>query len=150
MPGSHPTSLFGFHFSPFRHLGRKKSRSHSEPAILPISGSDDGINPASSAPISIPKKENVPEGPIKFESLGDGDAFIKALEEKHVETKRQLFDLSLRPASFDPRDELKAKVEPFGDQLHIMQSKKVQRMHFIGSYHFVNTEDFREEEQHQR
>ena len=93
--------------------------------------------------IFIPNSAKVPDGPIKFESVGNVDAFIKQLEEKHVETKRQLFNLSLRPTSFDHRGEFKAHVEFLEDQIiHFMTSKKVHRMHFIGSYHFANSEDF--------
>merc|ERR1712210_117644 len=111
----------------------------------------------SSCPLSIPKKV-IPDGPIRFGSLGDGDAFIhKLLEEKHIETKEQLYKISLRPTSFDAKEELRAR--PQDDQspqpqqqlgseenMHVMTSKKVQRMHFIGSYNFLKSDDFEEEE----
>ena len=32
------------------------------------------------------------------------------------------------------------------DNVHVMTSKKVQRMHFIGSYKFLKSDDFEEEE----
>lgn len=99
----------------------------------------------------IPIQKIPPEGPIQFESLGDGDAFIhKLLEEKHIETKEQLFQISLRPTSFDPKDELKAKIGSNGDEYNgnfcLKTSKKVHRMHFIGSYNFLNSENFEEDQ----
>ena len=52
---------------------------------------------------------------FRFGSLGDGDAFIhKLLEEKHIETKEQLYKISLRPTSFDAKEELRAR--PQDDQ----------------------------------
>ena len=52
---------------------------------------------------------------FRFGSLGDGDAFIhKLLEEKHIKTKEQLYKISLRPTSFDAKEELRAR--PQDDQ----------------------------------
>ena len=99
----------------------------------------------SSPPIAVPKK--IPNGPIHFDSVGDGDKFITGLEENHVETKEQLYDLSQRPTGFDARKELKASLESDIDDLDdmILTSKKVKRMHFIGHYNFVNSNNFKAE-----
>ena len=49
---------------------------------------------------------------FRFGSLGDGDAFIhKLLEEKHIKTKEQLYKISLRPTSFDAKEELRARLQ---------------------------------------
>lgn len=94
----------------------------------------------------------IPEGPVEFQSLGNADAFIELLQKRHIVTKKDLFDLSLRPSSFDPRDELKANLNNLmlhhsidHEHCHSMKSKKVHRMHFIGSYNFLNSDDFEEE-----
>ena len=64
---------------------------------------------STSQTLQIPK-DVIPDGPIRFGSLGDGDAFIhKILEEKHIETKEQLYKISLRPTSFDAKEELRAR-----------------------------------------
>merc|ERR1711874_474925 len=116
-------------------------------------------NMKTSTPLSIPQNHVIPDGPIRFGSLGDGDAFIhKLLEEKQIETKEQLYKISLRPTSFDAKEELRARLQddqenqqqqPHSgseDIMHFMTSKKVQRMHFIGSYNFLKSDDFEEEE----
>merc|ERR1712083_1135985 len=123
--------------------------------------SSASLNVKTSPPIAIPNIPHgvIPDGPIRFGSLGDGDAFIhKLLEEKHIETKEQLYKISLRPTSFDAKEELRARPQDgqspqpqqqqsgSEDNMHVMTSKKVQRMHFIGSYNFLKSDDFEEEE----
>ena len=53
---------------------------------------------STSKTLQIPKDVlNIPDGPIRFGSLGDGDAFIhKILEEKHIETKEKLYKIIRR------------------------------------------------------
>lgn len=135
-------SVFHHHHDPNHETdGDAEDETGSEPP--PIES-----NSVVSKPISI---QAVPEGPVQFESVGDGDAFIhKLLVEKHIETKEQLFAMSLRPTSFDYRDELKAKLEAGKGHHHegdhqVMTSKKMPRMHFIGSYNFAKAENFEDD-----
>ena len=125
---------------------RKKSTEETQ-ALVP--DATDIQRFASSPPIAVPSSsatKKIPVGPVQFNSLGDGDKFIHGLEENHVSTKEQLFDLSLRPTSFDARKELKASLDSDLDMEDmILTSKKVQRMHFIGHYNFVNSKDFKVE-----
>ena len=119
---------------------RKKQTEETQALVPDV----PDIRQFSSPPITVPK--TIPAGPIQFNSLGDGDKFIHELEENHVSTKEQLFDLSLRPTSFDARKELKASLESDLDlEDMFLTSKKVQRMHFIGHYNFVNSDDFKVE-----
>merc|ERR1712083_204650 len=123
--------------------------------------SSASLNVKTSPPIAIPNIPNnvIPDGPIRFGSLGDGDAFIhRLLEEKHIETKEQLYKISLRPTSFDAKEELRARLQDdpenqlqspqsgSEENMHFITSKKVHRMHFIGSYNFLKSDDFQEEE----
>ena len=60
---------------------------------------------------------------------------------------------SLKSTSFDARDELKAamilteeKSKPTNHDHVTMTSKKIHRMHFIGSYNFLKSEEFVQED----
>merc|ERR1711862_584163 len=72
----------------------------------------------SSFPVTIPKAILIPDGPIRFGSLGDGDAFIhKLLEEKHIKTKEELRARLQDSQTLQPQQQLLGSAE---DDIHIM------------------------------
>jgi hypothetical protein len=140
---------------PIKRRHRHQHRDHEQqPRERLISGqSDTSTISEESTEIKTSKNETsssqVPDGPIQFRSVGNCDAFIHKLEENHVDTKEQLFNLSRRPFGFDSRYEFKANsvennqdIENHRDDQQCLTIKKCHRMHFIGSYKFLNINNF--------